>query len=957
MDHHRKLLTLHCRICGGHLNRGSQKHRQTVTSYALTDELRHEQLCVQWKDVLRELVQFRLNTLHDDPDVHPIRFCLPCCTRVKSCLLSTSAKHRIEFFDFQPHDEDIMKCCICKQHTNKAGRKPKAKRGRKKNVPEPAKVSDGACAVSTMHAYAQSMDVVVEPSPLIQLAKKIWLAKTGEGTSSNVDPSATCTESPSPQYTPLSLPAEGFTPVASVEVVTTNTEEASGVVDGAIDCNLATTPRLPRKTNMEEAAREDVDGHINCTPATTPRLPLKTRGPGKHKTPMAELASNYSRGRRLMPIVTSIQSAVSDRHENIKDIWPYVSNYFGMNDNSNFKASPLQSLAFKVSGNFTDSQYKFIYLNAQKQAKLTKTKNIYARHWDVKLAGTQIKPGFAMFELDPPDDVVFPSENHLGPAQRCSQINIMDSISTRLCTSPPNLIGMRYRYDKAIAQTLSEFHDRVERRLNEVSEENTATSDAIRGGVTLDAYFKDGADGLGEISQYKGKTLRVLPNNAMRYAFTLMQINLTCNGKTHVLYKNEAPGSVKSCRTLMNAIADENDSVSSAMCILPIEREKRALQGKVLKFVNPCQPHSYRLHIYTTMVDEKYERHYRGLEPSSANFCCTVCTYNKATNKDLLEKVPDDMRRTMIDHQLQALSSMDNQDKELTRVEKDAAAKGVRALPLVTFASTTNESYAIMDATHADINVSGNMFKTIYVREIAKVYDWNESSATRDRLKEATDTFDSLVLRIIGNPKKLMQGGNYGKELVNFDKIVKVLQAAQVAQDRIDAIKLALELYNRLRRVWRATYPEETCPKELQDYEQTAQKLGKHFRDEFSYFLKWTPYFHKILAHVPDAVKATPLRTCGALASEASEARNKSFRKDRVVHSRPNLLYELGDNLRWSWLSSSFLLQKLARVDTTPHKCGICGQEGHNRRKCPFPEGYSFSTQDDESSDSSADEA
>ena len=101
-----------------------------------------------------------------------------------------------------------------------------------------------------------------------------------------------------------------------------------------------------------------------------------------------------------------------------------------------------------------------------------------------------------------------------------------------------------------------------------------STSDGIRGGITLDAYFKDGADGLGEIRQYKGRTLRVLPNNAMRYAFILMHINLTCNGKTHVLYKNESLGSVKSCRTLMNDIADENDSVSSAMCICLLRGRK-----------------------------------------------------------------------------------------------------------------------------------------------------------------------------------------------------------------------------------------------------------------------------------------------------------------------------------------------------------------------------------------------
>ena len=61
--------------------------------------------------------------------------------------------------------------------------------------------------------------------------------------------------------------------------------------------------------------------------------------------------------------------------------------------------------------------------------------------------------------------------------------------------------------------------------------------------------------------------------------------------------------------------------------------------------------------------------------------CITVCT-NKVRDKDLLEKVLDDMRQTMIDHQLQALSSMDDQDKNLARDEEDAAANGVWAIKM-----------------------------------------------------------------------------------------------------------------------------------------------------------------------------------------------------------------------------------------------------------------------------------
>ena len=94
----------------------------------------------------------------------------------------------------------------------------------------------------------------------------------------------------------------------------------------------------------------------------------------------------------------------------------------------------------------------------------------------------------------------------------------------------------------------------------------------------------------------------------------MAQTGWACCGKKHVLYRNETPNSGKSCKTLLNA--DENDSVVSAMCILPIEREKIALQGKVIRFTSPALPHSFRIHIYNTMVDEKYERHFRGMDPS-----------------------------------------------------------------------------------------------------------------------------------------------------------------------------------------------------------------------------------------------------------------------------------------------------------------------------------------------------
>ena len=155
----------------------------------------------------------------------------------------------------------------------------------------------------------------------------------------------------------------------------------------------------------------------------------------------------------------------------------------------------------------------------------------------------------------------------------------------------------------------------------------------------------------------------------MRYAFILMQISLTSNGKTHFLYRNNAPHSEHAEHWWMPLLMRMILSVAS--CLLRGKNE--FFQGQVFKFVKPCQPHSFKIYIYT--MDEKYEHHFCGLEPSSA-ILVVLCTYNKAHDHELLEKVPDEMMWTTIDTELQALVSIDNQDRKLSRIEKMLPPKG-----------------------------------------------------------------------------------------------------------------------------------------------------------------------------------------------------------------------------------------------------------------------------------------
>ena len=81
------------------------------------------------------------------------------------------------------------------------------------------------------------------------------------------------------------------------------------------------------------------DATVDCNLDTTPKLPRRTRGAGRCKLKLAELDSNYSRERRLQPIVTSLLKPIEVHCKDLKDIWPYLGIFFnvdgGFTDNTN----------------------------------------------------------------------------------------------------------------------------------------------------------------------------------------------------------------------------------------------------------------------------------------------------------------------------------------------------------------------------------------------------------------------------------------------------------------------------------------------------------------------------------------------------------------------------------------------------------------------------------------------
>ena len=102
--------------------------------------------------------------------------------------------------------------------------------------------------------------------------------------------------------------------------------------------------------------------------------------------------------------------------------------------------------------------------------------------------------------------------------------------------------------------------------------------------MNLKTIIKDGGDGLGDVSVYKEKNDRLLPDKALRFSFAVVSCKCQTDqsGEKHCIYETKNHNSVRTDRPLLEAIADENDKDALIACIRPIEMECEYLKVEVL---------------------------------------------------------------------------------------------------------------------------------------------------------------------------------------------------------------------------------------------------------------------------------------------------------------------------------------------------------------------------------------
>lgn len=93
------------------------------------------------------------------------------------------------------------------------------------------------------------------------------------------------------------------------------------------------------------------------------------------------------------------------------------------------------------------------------------------------------------------------------------------------------------------------------------------------------------------------------------------------------------------------------------------------------------------------------------------------------------------------------------------------------------------------------------------------------------------------------------------------------------SQERHEALKELMDLYLKMKPVWRSSCPAKECPESLCQYSFNSQRFAELLSTKFKYRYEGQNhqrYFHKALAHIPEEI----IERDGSIGAWASEEMN-----------------------------------------------------------------------------------
>ena len=338
-------------------------------------------------------------------------------------------------------------------------------------------------------------------------------------------------------------------------------------------CQLKDGPLQIVLTQKQAVPPNDAAPRNDAAPPAPPKI-IRKRGSSKTKLALHKIIDIQDcKTHRLKPFYDFFENTCKERYENKIDVLFFMLKNelrkIGDNQRANeidniwkperkTQLSVDQCLALRVDNLMTKGQYKAQYGFFEQNID----KNVLQPPSQLDAAEKHYLPGETEYQIiDKNGDVVF----HHTPDHNPKPIDVLQSFDRNNTEVPvPNVKGVRWNYPSALAQSLKE----VDAFFDKKALRNQSDTDQ-----TIHTVIKDGADGLGEVSVYKERDDKFLPDKAFRFSFVVMSSHcILTNSEKKLIYDTENPNSVRTNRPLFEVIADENNKASVYATLVPIER-------------------------------------------------------------------------------------------------------------------------------------------------------------------------------------------------------------------------------------------------------------------------------------------------------------------------------------------------------------------------------------------------
>ncbi|XP_007656752.2 V(D)J recombination-activating protein 1 isoform X1 [Ornithorhynchus anatinus] len=538
---------------------------------------------------------------------------------------------------------------------------------------------------------------------------------------------------------------------------------------------------------------------------------------------------------------------------------------------------PAVCLAIRVNTFLSCSQYHKMY----RTVKAITGRQIFQPLHSLRTAEKVLLPGYHPFEWDPP----------LKNVSANTEVGIMDGLSglpVSVDDYPVDTIAKRFRYDAALVSALMDMEEDILEGMK-----SQDLDDYLSGPFTV--VIKESCDGMGDVSEKHGSGPAV-PEKAVRFSFTVMNITLAYEQENVKIFEEAKPNSELCCKPLCLMLADESDHETLTAILSPLIAEREAMKDSELKLEMGGILRSFRFIFRGTGYDEKLVREVEGLEASGSVYICTLCdaTRLEASQNLVLHSITRSHAENLERYEVWRSNPFHESVEEL----RDRV-KGVSAKPFI-------ETVPSIDALHCDIGNAAEFYK-IFQLEIGEAY--KNPNASKEERKRWQATLDKHLRKKMKLKPIMRMNGNFARKLMTKETVEAVCELVH-CEERHEALRELMDLYLKMKPVWRSSCPAKECPESLCQYSFNSQRFAELLSTKFKYRYegKITNYFHKTLAHVPEIIERDG--SIGAWASEGNESGNKLFRRFRKMNARQSKCYEMEDVLKHHWLYTSKYLQK-----------------------------------------------